>query len=81
MKYFRAVKIKAIYDRKYDVFCYITNSYLILILNIIYLDFILTFFFLIFFFKNKFILNIQSTTTTEINKYIQKSIQTNNKRK
>ena len=36
-------------------------------------------FFLKFFFsKNKFILNVQSTTITEINKYIQKSIQINN---
>ena len=33
---------EAIYDRKYHVFCYINNNYLILILNVIYLDFILT---------------------------------------
>ena len=42
MKYFRAVKSKAIYDRKYHVFCYITNNYLTIFLNLVYLDFILT---------------------------------------
>ena len=42
MKYFRAMETKAISDGKYHVFFYITNNYLILILNIIYLDFILT---------------------------------------
>ena len=42
MKHFIAVKTKAVYDGKYRVFCYITKNYLVLILNIIYLDFILT---------------------------------------
>ena len=36
------MKTKVIYDGKYHVFCYITRNYLILILNIIYLEFLLT---------------------------------------
>ena len=42
VKQHRVVKTKVIYDGKYHVFCYITSNYLILILNIVYLGFILT---------------------------------------
>ena len=35
------MKTRVIYDGKSHVFCYITNNYITLILNIIYLGFIL----------------------------------------
>ena len=41
MKQYRSVKTRVIYDGKFHVFCYITNNYITLILNIIYLGFIL----------------------------------------
>lgn len=36
MKQYRAVKTKVIYYGKYHMFCYMTNNYLVLIVNTIY---------------------------------------------